>query len=114
MVYPQTPCPILPRDRNANYFSFMNFKEGRDGANWREVILPAMAEVAPEIKAILEKPIIIEIIQGEIRNAKISGAEPEWSVNMKKALALLFQTKIDSASWLPTEENQVNYPTKIC
>merc|ERR1711899_261495 len=67
----------------------------------------AMAEVAPEIKAILEKPIIIEIIQGEIRNAKISGAEPEWSVNMKKALALLFQTKIDSASWLPTEENQI-------
>ena len=80
---------------------------GLDGANWREVILPAMTEVSADIKVILEKPIIVDVVQGEIRQAKISKAEPEWSVNMKKALALLFQTKINSASWLPTADNQV-------
>ena len=65
-------------------------------------------QVSADIKAILEKPIIVEVVQGEIRQAQISKTEPEWSVNMKKALALLFQAKVDSASWLPTADNQVN------
>ena len=85
----------------------VNSNDGRDGANWREVILPAMSEVSSDMKVILEKPIVVEVVQGEIREAKISRAEPEWSLNMKKALALLFQAKIDSSSWLPSADNEV-------
>ena len=44
--------------------------------------------------------------QGEIREAKISREEPEWSVNLKKALAVLFQAKFDVASWLSEEKQQ--------
>ena len=61
------------------------------------------------MKAILEKPIIVDMVQGEIHQAKISRSEPEWSLNLKKALALLFQAKIDSSSWLPSVDNQVNF-----
>lgn len=84
----------------------MNSQDGLDGQNWREVFLPEMSEVSSEYKQLLEQPIIFELVQGEIREAKISRDEPEWSVNFKKALALLFQTKFDAASWQP-EENQV-------
>ena len=38
--------------------------------------------------------------------AKISREEPEWSVNLKKALAVLFQAKFDVASWLSEEKQQ--------
>ena len=68
-----------------------------------------MKEVDPELKVILEQPIIVEFINGEIKEAQISKNEPEWSVNLKKGLALLFQAKVDVATWLNEEAmNQVN------
>ena len=74
-----------------------------------KVKLPALKEVDPELKVILEQPIIVEFINGEIKEAQISKNEPEWSVNLKKGLALLFQAKVDVATWLNEEAmNQVN------
>ena len=80
--------------------------DGLDGANWRELILPQMTPVEPAVKLILEQPIAVELLHGAIREAKVSSTEPVWSINLKKALAVLFQTKFDTASWLP-EVNQV-------
>lgn len=85
----------------------LNSIDGPDGANWREVFLPEMSEVDSDLRRILEQPIIFELVRGEIREAKISREEPEWSVNFKKALALLFQAKVDTSSWMG-EENQIN------
>ena len=85
----------------------MNSQDGRDGQNWRELYLPEMTEVDTEIRRLLEQPIVFELYNGEIRQAKISRQEPEWSVNFKKALALLFQTKVDSSAWQP-EGNHVS------
>ena len=89
----------------------MNSMDGRDGQNWRELYLPEMTEVDSEIRSLLEQPIVFELVRGEIRLAKISREEPEWSVNFKKALALLFQTKVDSSSWQP-EGNHVRFLKK--
>ena len=99
----------LEKPRFANVDGVLeNRQTGIDGANWREVVLPAMKEVDPELKLILAQPIILEFIGGEIREAQISKNEPEWSVNLKKGLALLFQAKIDVATWLNEEAmNQV-------
>jgi len=85
----------------------MNSQDGRDGQNWRELYLPEMTEVDSEIRRLLEQPIIFELYHGEIRQAKISRQEPEWSVNFKKSLALLFQTKVDSSAWQP-EGNHIS------
>ncbi len=83
--------------------------DGPDGANWREVNLPAeMQEASQEYAQILSQPIEVELNQqGEIKQAKIVRSDPEWSVNLKKSLALLYQTKMDSSSW-QTQDNQVN------
>ena len=86
----------------------MNSMDGRDGQNWRELYLPEMTEVDAELRSLLEQPIVVELVRGEIRQARISREEPEWSVNFKKALALLFQTKVDSSSWL-AEGNHVSF-----
>ena len=83
----------------------MSSNDGRDGANWREVYMPPMTEVAQDIKELLKKPIVFEVLRGEIREAKIARIEPEWSVNLKKSLAVLFQAKIDASSYL-SEESQ--------
>ena len=85
----------------------MNSMDGRDGQNWRELYLPEMTEVDAELRSLLEQPIVVELVRGEIRQARISREEPEWSVNFKKALALLFQAKVDSSSWL-AEGNHVS------
>ena len=49
------------------------------------------------------------MVNGEIKSAKVSKDEPVWSVNFKKALALQFQTKMDSSSpsWEEQQQNQV-------
>jgi len=100
----------LETPRYANVDGILeNRLSGIDGANWREVKLPALKEVDPELKVILEQPIIVEFINGEIKEAQISKNEPEWSVNLKKGLALLFQAKVDVATWLNEEAmNQVH------
>jgi len=87
----------------------LNSMDGIDGANWRELYLPQMTPVEPSVKLILEKPMVVELLHGEIREAKVAPGEPVWSVNLKKALAVLFQTKFDAASWLP-EVNQISTP----
>ena len=67
-----------------------------------------MNAVDPQLQVILSQPIIVEFVNGEILEAQISKTEPEWSVNLKKGLALLFQAKIDVATWLNEEAmNQV-------
>jgi hypothetical protein len=56
----------------------------------------------------MEKPIMITLVNGEIKSAKISRDEPVWSVNFKKALALQFQTKMDvsSGNWRQQQQQQ--------
>ena len=67
-----------------------------------------MNAVDPQLQVILSQPIIVEFVNGEILEAQISKTEPEWSVNLKKGLALLFQAKVDVATWLNEEAmNQV-------
>jgi len=78
-----------------------------DGVNWRKILLPEMTVVEPQVKKVLELPVVIDLLHGEIQEVKVSPEEPVWSVNLKKALAVLFQTKFDAAAWLP-EENQIS------
>ena len=44
---------------------------------------------------------------GAVREVVVNKEEPEWSINFKKALIVLFQTKVDSYSW-ELEENRVS------
>ena len=70
-------------------------------------------QVPAEHAQILAKPIEFVIrCNGAVREVIVSKDEPEWSINFKKALVVLFQTKVDSYSW-ELEENRVSILFKL-
>ena len=61
-----------------------------------------------EHKQILAKPIeFVVACDGAIRKVVVSKNEPEWSINFKKALLVLFQTKVDTYN-IQLEQNRVS------
>lgn len=57
---------------------------------------------------VLAKPVEVVIsCNGAIREVSVSRDDQKWSINFKKALVVLFQTKIDSYS-IELEENRVS------
>ena len=54
--------------------------------NWRNVNVEANTPLSGEQKQMLESPVEFQIQQGQISVVKVSSQEPQWSVNMKKAL----------------------------
>lgn len=80
---------------------------GIEGTNWRNLELPPMEQIPQEHKQLLARPLIIRLsFSGEIKEVIVSKDEPEWVINFKKGIALLFQTKIDKYS-RELEENQL-------
>jgi hypothetical protein len=95
---------LKPKERGADK------SYGDDGWNWRNLYLPDLSPVPQEQAAILEKPVQFKVAyNGEVGVVEVSKEEPEWSINFKKALIVLFQAKIDSYSW-EIEENRIERP----
>nr|ALO75637.1 vitellogenin 2 [Tigriopus kingsejongensis] len=76
-----------------------------DSKNWRFIELPTFSTVPEEFARYLEIPTVFNIERetGEFKSLTVSGDEPEWCINYKKALVSLVQTKIqDSRSAVET------------
>ncbi|XP_059097067.1 vitellogenin-like [Tigriopus californicus] len=76
--------------------------------NWRNLELPEFTSVPSEYAKYLEIPTIFQFEKrtGEFLSLVVSGDEPEWCINFKKALVSLIQTKIqDSQS--AVESNKI-------
>jgi len=62
--------------------------------NWRSLSLPQYSEVPAESARLLASPTLFKLKSGgEFESITVSGEEPEWSINFKKAIVVLFQTK---------------------
>ena len=71
-------------------------------------LLCSSFQVPSEQAQILAKPVAFVLdCNGAVREVTVSKDEPEWSINFKKALIVLFQAKVDSYSW-ELEQNRVN------
>ncbi|CAB4065638.1 E2F4_5 [Lepeophtheirus salmonis] len=77
-----------------------------EGSNWRYVLLPQFTQAPIDIKKLLKVPITFAIHDGEIKTITVSGTEQEWSLNFKKALVALFQTKMETST-LDLEMNTI-------
>lgn len=66
--------------------------------NWRKLKLPTFSEVPEELKRILMEPVVFKYGEetGDFEYVLIDQTEPEWSVNFKKALIVLLQTKLQT------------------
>ena len=79
--------------------------------NWRNLELPSYQPMPEESARFLSMPTIFEINEsGAVKEVTLSKEEPEWSVNFKKALIVLFQTKTREGSSL--ESNTVRKKKK--
>ena len=57
---------------------------------------------------ILGKPVEFVIAcNGAVREIAVSKDDPEWSINFKKAIIVIFQATVDSYSW-ELEQNRVS------
>lgn len=72
------------------------------GDNWRFLELPSYTDLPSEHAERLSDRVVLKLKEsGEFEVLIVKEEEPEWSINFKKALATLFQTKFGS------EENKI-------
>jgi hypothetical protein len=72
-----------------------HMQEGGD--NWRFVELPEYSDLPSEHSQKLSDRVVLKLKEtGEFEVLIVKEDEPEWSINFKKALATLFQTKFGS------------------
>ena len=76
--------------------------EGTDlSRNWRQIGLPQYVELPQNVLRHLEHTTILKLNPGSssssgkmlFESLTVSGEEPEWSVNFKKALVVLFTVR---------------------
>jgi len=94
--------------KNVNFGTFNEKLSGPEPENWRNVQVEAKSPLATQYKQMLESPVEFQVQQGEISAIKISNQEPQWSVNMKKALVATVKIQLPSQQHLVSSQNQVN------
>jgi len=79
--------------KNLRFAKFNEKLSGEGGRNWAQLTTPEPQQVPSEYQAVLESPVEFSMQNGEIRNIQVSQNEPEWSVNIKKALVSLLKVQ---------------------
>lgn len=65
-----------------------------EASNWRNLQLPGFSSVPSETARYLGQTTVFSVgASGAVEGVTVSRDEPEWAVNFKKALVVLFQTK---------------------
>jgi len=93
--------------KNVNFGTFNEKLSGPEPENWRNVKVEANSPLAAQYRQVLESPVEFQVQQGEISAIKISAQEPQWSVNMKKALVSTVKIQLPSQQqWLSSQQQQ--------
>jgi len=98
--------------KDVKYGTFNEKLTGPKPENWRSVELESSTELTGEVKQWLETPFEIKMVNGDIEYVKISTTEPQWCVNMKKALisTLKIQFPTSSNTWSSSESSRQESP----
>ena len=94
--------------KDVKYGTFNEKLTGPKPENWRSVELESSTELTGEYRQYLETPFEIKMVNGDIEYVKISTTEPDWCVNMKKALisTLKIQFPTSSSTYSSSESRQ--------
>jgi hypothetical protein len=84
---------------DAQFVRVNNVLEGngtQTADNWRLLRLPTFSDIPEEYLRSLREPIVFRYrSNGQFEELIVDQNEPEWSINFKKALVALFQTKYE-------------------
>merc|ERR1712198_267136 len=96
---------LFPKERGAD-ISYKN-----EGWDWKNLYLPTLKPVPAEHAQVLANPVeFVVACDGSVRQVTVSRNEPEWSLNFKKALVVLFQSTVDTYS-IELEQNRIQHPS---
>merc|ERR1712186_160286 len=99
--------------KDVKYGTFNEKLSGPNSDNWRSVEVESDIPLSGEYKKMLETPFEVKMSKygGEISSIKISTAEPQWSVNMKKGLvSSLKMTFPQESRFYSSQQNMINNP----
>ena len=99
--------------KDVKYGTFNEKLSGPNSDNWRSVEVESNIPLSGEYKKMLETPFEVKMSKygGEISSLKVSSAEPQWSVNMKKALLSTLKIQFPEESrYYSSQQNMVNNP----
>jgi len=97
--------------RDVNFGTYNQKLSGPEQENWRNVQVEANTPLDPHYKQMLESPVEFQIQQGEISSVKLSNQEPQWSVNMKKALISSLKVQLPGQQvWSSQQVDTINNP----
>merc|ERR1711913_98660 len=99
--------------KDVKYGTFNEKLSGPNSDNWRSVEVESDIPLSGEYKKMLETPFEVKMSKygGEISSMKISSAEPQWSVNMKKGLvSSLKMTFPQESRFYSSQQNMINNP----
>merc|ERR1712061_569873 len=99
--------------KDVKYGTFNEKLSGPNSDNWRSVEVESDIPLSGEYKKMLETPFEVKMSKygGEISSMKISTAEPQWSVNMKKGLvSSLKMTFPQESRFYSSQQNMINNP----
>jgi len=82
--------------KNIRYSKFNERLSEDRSENWRQLEVPEAAPVPSDHQTYLQYPIEFSMQDGEIRDVKVSGEEPEWATNLKKSLVSLIKVQLPS------------------
>ena len=81
--------------RDVGFAKFNDKLEGkREPVNWKNVVTPATNPVTADVKLFMESAVEFMMVKGEVTTVKISAQEPQWAVNLKKALVAALKVKL--------------------
>merc|ERR1711874_895536 len=99
--------------KDVKYGTFNEKLSGPNSDNWRSVEVESDIPLSGEYKKMLETPFEVKMSKygGEISSMKISSAEPQWSVNVKKGLvSSLKMTFPQESRFYSSQQNMINNP----
>jgi len=100
--------------KNVMFTKFDQRLEGPMPYNWRTMMTPTPVAAPVHLLPFLESPVVFNMVQGKITVLKMSALEPEWTVNIKKALVsqLKIQFPIVGSS-SPVVDNQIEQSATV-
>jgi len=97
--------------KNVHFGTYNQKLSGPEQQNWRNVQVEANTPLDSHYKQMLESPVEFQIQQGEISSVKLSNQEPQWSVNMKKALISSLKVQLPGQQVMSSQqEEKINNP----
>jgi len=96
--------------KNIKFGTFNEKLTSAEPKSWRNVEVEATTPLTTEFQTYMESPVEFKILNGEISSVMVSSDEPNWCINMKKALISALKIQLPSSEQLKQEKEKEGNP----